>query len=96
MMRSDLSWSDGSFTLVPSAQTGLAAKGEAVACAVGDFDGDALPDVAVAMSDRVLLFKNHGGGKFTDVTLPPACNLQIIRRISSSSIMTTMAIWISL
>ncbi len=27
-----------------------------------------LPDVAVAMSDRVLLFKNHGGGKFTDVT----------------------------
>ncbi len=59
---------NGSFTPVPSAQTGLAANGTAMACAVGDFDGDGLPDVAVAMSDRVLLFKNHGGGKFTDVT----------------------------
>jgi Flp pilus assembly protein TadD len=57
-----------SFTLMPSSQTGLVAHGEAVACAVGDFDGDGLPDVAVAMSDHVLLFKNHGGGKFTDVT----------------------------
>ena len=60
--------SSGSFTLVPGAQTGLVARGTGVACAVGDFDGDGLPDVAVALSDRVLLFKNHGGGKFTDVT----------------------------
>jgi tetratricopeptide (TPR) repeat protein len=58
----------GSFALVPSAQTGLVASGIGVACTVGDFDNDGLPDVAVAMSDRVLLFKNHGGGKFTDVT----------------------------
>ena len=58
----------GSFTLTPSAQTGLVASGTGVACTVGDFDNDGLPDVAVAMSDRVLLFKNHGGGKFTDVT----------------------------
>jgi tetratricopeptide (TPR) repeat protein len=58
----------GSFTLTPSTQTGLVASGTGVACTVGDFDGDGLPDVAVAMSDRVLLFKNHGGGKFTDVT----------------------------
>lgn len=58
----------GSFALVPSAQTGLVASGTGVACTVGDFDNDGLPDVAVAMSDRVLLFKNHGGGKFTDVT----------------------------
>ena len=58
----------GSFTLLPSAQTGLVAGGTGVACTVGDFDNDGLPDVAVAMSDRVLLFKNHGGGKFTDVT----------------------------
>ena len=59
---------NGSFALVPSAQTGLVASGTGVACTVGDFDNDGLPDVAVAMSDRVLLFKNHGGGKFTDVT----------------------------
>ncbi len=58
----------GSFVAVPSAQTGLVASGAGVACTVGDFDNDGLPDVAVAMSDRVLLFKNHGGGKFTDVT----------------------------
>jgi tetratricopeptide (TPR) repeat protein len=58
----------GSFALVSSAQTGLAASGTGVACTVGDFDNDGLPDVAVAMSDRVLLFKNHGGGKFSDVT----------------------------
>ncbi|HET6216758.1 MAG TPA: FG-GAP-like repeat-containing protein [Acidobacteriaceae bacterium] len=58
----------GSFALVPSAQTGLVASGTGVACTVGDFDNDGLPDVAVAMSDRVLLFKNRGGGKFTDVT----------------------------
>jgi Flp pilus assembly protein TadD len=58
----------GSFTLVPSGETGLAAAGIGVACTVGDFDNDGLPDVAVAMSDRVLLFKNNGGGKFADVT----------------------------
>jgi tetratricopeptide (TPR) repeat protein len=58
----------GSFALVPSTQTGLVASGTGVACTVGDFDNDGLPDVAVALSDRVLLFKNHGGGKFTDVT----------------------------
>jgi tetratricopeptide (TPR) repeat protein len=58
----------GSFVRVPSAQTGLVASGIGVSCTVGDFDNDGLPDVAVAMSDRVLLFKNSGGGKFTDVT----------------------------
>jgi tetratricopeptide (TPR) repeat protein len=58
----------GSFTLLPSAQSGLKASGTGVACTVGDFDNDGLPDVAVAMSDRVLLFKNRGGGKFSDVT----------------------------
>ena len=58
----------GTFALVPSAQTGLVASGTGIACTVGDFDNDGLPDVAVAMSDRVLMFRNHGGGKFTDVT----------------------------
>jgi tetratricopeptide (TPR) repeat protein len=58
----------GSFALVPAAQNGLAASGTGIACTVGDFDNDGLPDVAVAMSDRVLLFKNHGGGKFAEVT----------------------------
>jgi tetratricopeptide (TPR) repeat protein len=56
------------FELVAQAQTGLEVSGDGVACAVGDFDNDGLPDVAIAMSDRVLLFRNIGGGKFEDVT----------------------------
>lgn len=58
----------GSFEIVPPEQTGLDAKGEGIACAVGDFDNDGLPDVAVSLKDRVILFRNLGGGKFEDVT----------------------------
>ncbi len=58
----------GSFDLIPSAQTGITISGDGVACAVGDFDNDGLPDIALAMSDRVLLFRNLGNGKFADVT----------------------------
>ncbi len=59
---------NGSFELVLPDQTGLDAKGEGVACAVGDFDNDGLPDLAVALRDRVILYHNLGGGKFEDVT----------------------------
>jgi hypothetical protein len=44
------------------------ATGHAVACAVGDYDGDGLNDLAVALDDVVLLFHNLGKGKFEDVT----------------------------
>ncbi len=47
---------------------GLKASGHAVACAVGDYDGDGLNDLAVALDDKVLLFRNLGKGKFQDVT----------------------------
>ncbi len=56
------------FELIEPAQTGLDVGGDGVACAVGDFDNDALPDIAIAMSDRVLLFRNLGGGRFANVT----------------------------
>ena len=56
------------FELVSSVDMGLTIHGEGVACAVGDFDNDGLPDLAFAMSDRVLLFRNTGKGKFEDVT----------------------------
>ena len=39
-----------------------------MACAVGDFDGDNLNDMAVALDDGVKLFRNLGKGKFEDVT----------------------------
>ncbi len=59
---------DGSFEQVPASQTGLDAKGAGWSCAVGDFDNDGLPDLAVALMDRVILYRNLGGGKFEDVT----------------------------
>ena len=59
---------DGSFAGLNGGQFGLHASGAAVACAVGDYDGDGLNDLAVALEDRVLLFRNLGKGKFEDVT----------------------------
>jgi Tfp pilus assembly protein PilF len=59
---------DGSFADFDAAAAGLKAKGHAVACAVGDFDADGLNDLAVALDDAVLLFKNLGKGKFENVT----------------------------
>lgn len=59
---------DGSFQEIPDQATGLAAAGTGIACAVGDYDNDGLPDLAVSMSDRILLFHNLGGAKFQDVT----------------------------
>jgi tetratricopeptide (TPR) repeat protein len=60
--------SDGSFEDVDAAAAGLKASGRAVACAVGDYDGDNLNDLAVALEDGVRLFRNLGKGKFQDVT----------------------------
>ncbi len=48
--------------------SGLLAKGRAIACAVGDYDNDGLPDLAIALEDRVVLFHNQGKGKFVDAT----------------------------
>jgi len=59
---------DGSFEEFDAAAAGLKASGRAVACAVGDFDGDGLNDLAVALDDAVLLFRNLGHCKFQDVT----------------------------
>lgn len=59
---------NGKFEELSADQTGLKASGKAIACAVGDYDADGKPDLAVAMSDRVILFHNLGGGKFADVT----------------------------
>jgi tetratricopeptide (TPR) repeat protein len=58
----------GNFEEMDAEAMGLKASGRAVACAVGDYDGDGLNDLAVALDDRVLLFHNLGHGQFKDVT----------------------------
>ena len=59
---------DGSFVEMDAEKAGLLVSGHGVSCTAGDFDGDGVTDLAVALSDRVLLFKNDGKGKFEDVT----------------------------
>jgi Tfp pilus assembly protein PilF len=60
------------FELGSAKKLGLAATGRAIACAVGDFDNDTHPDLAIAFSDRVVLYRNMGGSgadtTFADVT----------------------------
>ena len=58
----------GKFTEISAQQTGLNASGQAVACAIGDYDNDGLPDLVVAFTDRIMLFHNAGSGKFEDAT----------------------------
>ncbi|AXC09862.1 hypothetical protein ACPOL_0487 [Acidisarcina polymorpha] len=59
---------NGGFELGSAKKLGLTASGHAIACAVGDFDNDTHPDLAIAMSDRVILYRNMGDGTFSDVT----------------------------
>jgi tetratricopeptide (TPR) repeat protein len=59
---------EGGFERGSAQSRGLVASGRAVVCAVGDFDNDGHPDLAIAMSDRVLLYRNRGDGSFADVT----------------------------
>ena len=59
---------DGSFEPFSADQAGLKASGHAVSCAVGDFDGDGLSDLAVAFGDRIVLYRNLGHGHFEDAT----------------------------
>ena len=59
---------DGGYSSLDPAVTGLAASGHAVGCAAGDYDGDGLNDLAVALDDAVLIFRNLGSGHFQNVT----------------------------
>ncbi len=58
----------GNYEDTDATAAGLKIVGHAVACAVGDYDGDGLNDLAVALDDRVVLFHNLGKGKFEDAT----------------------------
>jgi tetratricopeptide (TPR) repeat protein len=49
-------------------QAGLEGITGAVGCAVGDYDNDGRPDLAVSFATGLALYHNEGDGKFQDVT----------------------------
>jgi Tfp pilus assembly protein PilF len=46
----------------------LESHGQAIGCAVGDYDNDGHPDLAVSSGDSIKLYHNEGNGTFKDVT----------------------------
>ena len=67
------------FDPISAAQTGVDIPGTGIACAVGDYDNDGLPDLALAIRpltgedvadqpDQIHLFRNLGNDRFEDVT----------------------------
>jgi hypothetical protein len=59
---------DGTPAKIDVKVTGLSLRGSGIACAVGDYDNDGLPDLAFALEDRIAIFHNLGHGKFADAT----------------------------
>jgi Flp pilus assembly protein TadD len=57
----------GTFVNVTKAAK-LEFHGEGMGCAVGDYDNDGHPDLAVTSGDGITLFHNEGNGTFKDVT----------------------------
>ena len=58
---------DGTFTDVTE-KAGIGVSGYGMGVAVGDYDGDGLPDLLVTQYNGVILYHNNGDGTFTDVT----------------------------
>jgi enediyne biosynthesis protein E4 len=58
---------DGTFTDVTE-KSGVWGGGYGQGVAVGDYDGDGLPDIYVTQYGRNILYHNNGDGTFTDVT----------------------------
>jgi Tfp pilus assembly protein PilF len=57
---------NGHFENVTKA-AGLVSSEPGIGCATGDYDGDGLPDLAISLTGRVVLYHNEHG-KFRDVT----------------------------
>jgi len=58
---------DGTFTDVTE-KAGVGAGGFGMGVAVGDYNGDGLPDLYVTQYGHSILYRNNGDGTFTDVT----------------------------
>jgi hypothetical protein len=58
---------DGTFTDVTE-KAGVQGNAYGMGVAVGDYNGDGLPDIYVTQYPRSILYRNNGDGTFTDVT----------------------------
>jgi hypothetical protein len=58
---------DGTFTDVTE-KAGVVGGGYGMGVAVGDYNGDGLPDLYLSQYGRSILYRNNGDGSFTDVT----------------------------
>jgi hypothetical protein len=58
---------DGTFTDVTE-KAGVVGGGYGMGVAVGDYNGDGLPDLYVTQYGRSILYRNNGDGTFSDVT----------------------------
>jgi hypothetical protein len=58
---------DGTFTDVTE-KAGVPGNAYGMGVAVGDYDGDGLPDIYLTQYPRSILYHNNGDGTFTDVT----------------------------
>ena len=58
---------DGTFTDVTE-KAGVGGGGYGMGVAVGDYNGDGLPDLYVTQLGRNILYRNNGDGTFSDVT----------------------------
>jgi hypothetical protein len=58
---------DGTFTDV-TLKAGVPGNAYGMGVAVGDYDGDGLPDIYVTQYPNSILYHNNGDGTFTDVT----------------------------
>jgi len=58
---------DGTFTDVTQ-KAGVGGGGYGMGVAVGDYNGDGLPDIYVTNYGRNILYRNNGDGTFTNVT----------------------------
>jgi hypothetical protein len=58
---------DGTFTDVTE-KAGVGGNAYGMGVAVGDYDGDGLPDLYVTQYPHSILYRNNGDGTFTDVT----------------------------
>ncbi|MGA7840917.1 MAG: FG-GAP-like repeat-containing protein, partial [Candidatus Acidiferrales bacterium] len=54
--------------LIVTREAHLEIHGHQMGCAVGDYDNDGKPDLAVSTDGKVILFHNEGNGTFKDVT----------------------------